>query len=214
MAHGMYGTPTYKSWQKMKERCMNPNSNRYALYGGKGVKVCERWMVFENFFEDMGVRPDGTSLDRWPDRNGMYEPGNCRWATNREQERNRNTTRFLTIGGVTKSAADWADEAGIKLCTLLARIDDSGMAPQLAIEHKKGSIFKKRDESKVFHHRGSGHPNSKINEEIAKAIFDNKEGMTQKELASRYGVSRHVVGMIKRGKRWKHVTQPLTMTSE
>lgn len=78
---------TRNSWYAMKERCFNPRNNRYHLYGGRGITVCERWLTFDNFAADMGVRPEGTSIDRL-DGNGNYEPGNCRWATPTEQNRN------------------------------------------------------------------------------------------------------------------------------
>ena len=86
--HGQTGSPTYRSWAKMKSRCYDNQDIGFALYGGRGITVCERWQTFENFLADMGTRPSGMTLDR-VDPNGNYEPGNCKWSTALEQSRNR-----------------------------------------------------------------------------------------------------------------------------
>lgn len=83
---------SYISWYSMKQRCLNPNNRYYKYYGGRGITICERWMKFENFLEDMGERPKELSLDRI-DNDGNYEPSNCKWSTRKEQQNNRRSRR-------------------------------------------------------------------------------------------------------------------------
>ena len=90
----------YTAWQGMKDRCFNSKQKDYHRYGGRGIKVCKRWLnSFENFLADVGPRPLGTTLDRFPNRNGDYEPGNVRWATRLEQSRNRDCLHMLEVDG-------------------------------------------------------------------------------------------------------------------
>jgi len=95
--HGMSYTRTYKSWSSMIQRVRNPNHQAFARYGGRGITVCTRWLSFDAFYDDMGDRPEGTSLDRLNNDKG-YEPGNCRWATASEQQHNRHDNRVTLPG--------------------------------------------------------------------------------------------------------------------
>jgi hypothetical protein len=119
--HKMSATSTYISWSGMIQRTTNPNIPRWCNYGGRGIHVCQRWLVFENFLADMGVRPDGMQIDRI-DNTGNYEPGNCRWATPAQQSRNMRRTRILTYDGITMCVEDWARRIGIRRCTLHVRL--------------------------------------------------------------------------------------------
>jgi hypothetical protein len=96
--HGMTGTPTYISWQNMIQRCTNPKAKGYANYGGRGIKVCERWRhSLQDFYDDMGARPKGMTIHR-VDLDGDYEPGNCKWATSHEQALRKRLPKTNTSG--------------------------------------------------------------------------------------------------------------------
>lgn len=127
-------TGTYKSWGGMKNRCFNQGSQDYPDYGGRGITVCGRWLVFENFLEDIGEPPTAKhSLDR-KNNSGHYSCGtcedciangwpiNCRWATTLEQSRNRRSSKMITFEGETLSLVEWAERKGIRDNTLGHRI--------------------------------------------------------------------------------------------
>ena len=122
--HGLFGTPEYQVWSNMKGRCTNPNDASYHAYGGRGVKVCARWMgSVENFYADMGARPSADhSIDRI-DNDGNYMPGNCRWATRREQSNNRRSSIFITYHGLRLTVAQWARRTGISHSAINHRIN-------------------------------------------------------------------------------------------
>ena len=111
--HGKKGSPTYSSWASAKDRCRNPNSKDFYRYGAVGINFCDRWSdSFEDFLLDMGERPPGTTIDRIDNKKG-YEPGNCRWATSSEQQRNRNKSIWVEWKGLLTHLSDIAKELGI-----------------------------------------------------------------------------------------------------
>jgi hypothetical protein len=104
---------TYRSWRRMKTRCLNKNYQDYENYGGRGIKICDRWIdSFENFLNDMGERPLKMTLDRI-DVNGNYEPKNCRWATHEQQCNNTRNNVFIIWNGRTQTIMQWAKELNI-----------------------------------------------------------------------------------------------------
>lgn len=126
-------TPTYRTWANMLDRCRNHNNSDFFYYGGRGIKVCDRWKnSFENFLEDMGERPKRTSIDRI-DNNGNYEPGNCRWATKKEQNNNQRSNINLTFNGKTQTTAQWADELGMNSGTVRYRVNKLGWSAEKAL---------------------------------------------------------------------------------
>lgn len=119
--HGMVGTPTYGTWAAMKERCLNPKHHAAHNYSERGITIVERWLVFDNFYADMGDRPANTTLDRENNDRG-YSKENCRWATKSEQGNNTRMNVPLTYAGRTQNMAQWAIELRIAPNTLSWRI--------------------------------------------------------------------------------------------
>jgi hypothetical protein len=113
-------TSIYVAWVSMRQRCNNPRCRQFHHYGGRGIRVCERWNSFANFEADMGPKPDNMSLDRI-DMDGDYTPENCRWATQTEQMRNLRITRRVMIEGRSYVAADLAERSGLKTDTIIDR---------------------------------------------------------------------------------------------
>ncbi len=119
---GKSNTRTYKTYKNMMSRCYNNKCSHYKGYGGAGITVCDRWRdSYLNFLEDMGERPDGTSIDRI-DPSGNYIKSNCRWATAKEQCRNRKSNRILKHKGISATVAEWSEITGIGKYTISWRI--------------------------------------------------------------------------------------------
>jgi len=109
--HGRQPRDVFRIWTLMRNRCLNPNSATWSSYGGRGIKICERWSSFVAFRDDMGSRPSPLhSVERIDNDKGYY-PENCRWATKKEQARNRRSSRLITAFGKTLTLAEWADTA-------------------------------------------------------------------------------------------------------
>lgn len=112
--------PLYSTWQKMRQRCRNPNYRQWNDYGGRGIDICSRWDDFHAFAEDMGPRPKGYSLDRIDNEKG-YSPSNCRWADRKTQQRNQRRAVYVTIEGKRYRAIALAERYGLKTDTIVTR---------------------------------------------------------------------------------------------
>lgn len=188
-------SPTYRVWAGMIRRCEAPNAVGYQWYGGRGIKVCDRWRnSFEAFLSDMGERPDGLTLER-NDTNGDYEPGNCRWATMQEQTRNKRNN--ITHDGVILT--DAARALGINHSAISARLLrgwslERAMTTPRSHKSKSGHVMK-----------GSNHPMSKLTEDqvadIKRRLATGELGIGR-ALAREYGVTPQLISRIKVGKAW------------
>lgn len=119
-------TPEHKVWDSMLQRCLNPASQCYASYGGRGITVCDRWLKFENFIQDMGKRPSANhSIERVCNNEG-YNPDNCKWATRSEQARNRRSSRFIAHEGQTKTLIEWSEVLQVPYEALRQRLYRNG----------------------------------------------------------------------------------------
>lgn len=132
--HGKTNSRAYVAWENMIARCTNPKHPSYKNYGARGVKICERWMKFTNFYADMGDPPDGMSLDRI-DNEGGYCPENCRWANTKVQAYNKRTTILLEIDGETKTLLEWSEhpECTVSPQLIRDRLIEKNWAPEDAV---------------------------------------------------------------------------------
>lgn len=140
--HGMTDHPVWLAWKCMLERCERTSHLSWDNYGGRGISVCSEWHVFENFFKDMGKEWRPTlSLDRI-DNNGSYAPDNCRWATRKQQGRNKRNNIIISANGKTMTLPEWAEQIGISKRTLYSR-KYSGWADDRIINQPKRVFLKK-----------------------------------------------------------------------
>lgn len=130
--HAKSNTPSYLSWAAMKSRCYNKKTKAYKYYGGRGIKVCDRWLSsFENFLEDMGERPKNMILERINNNKGYYK-NNCKWATWEEQANNRRGNKIINYNGLSLTLPQWARKLHIHKSTLNNRINVSNWSIQKA----------------------------------------------------------------------------------
>ena len=164
-------------WRSMHDRCNLQSQKSYRDYGGRGIRVCERWagsQGFANFLADMGPRPDGMTIDRI-NNDGNYEPGNCRWISRHDQAGNKRNNRFITANGETLHLAEWARRLKCNPSAILARLD-TGMSEEEAV-------------TKAIPER----PNSKLVPDDVRFIRANYPLFTAQKLADRFGVSKKTV---------------------
>lgn len=135
--HGMTKTTEYTAWVNMRERCYNSNRPDWGNYGGRGIKVCDRWLEsFENFFNDMGKKPHPNLTIERINNNGNYEPSNCKWVTRFKQSNNQRSNIKITYNGKTLTTKQWSIITGIKRQTIQYRLK-VGWSVKRTLTHKK-----------------------------------------------------------------------------
>lgn len=130
--HGMTGTRAYRIWQDMVKRCVNSRHVHFARYGGRGIRVIQRWRKFEGFLADMGEPPTSQHSIERVNNDGNYEPSNCVWIERRLQARNRSNNRTVVVDGVSKTLVEWVNESPFKYFTVLSRLN-RGWSPKDAL---------------------------------------------------------------------------------
>lgn len=131
--HGLSRTPEYLCWQSMIRRCERPDAHNYRYYGGRGIKVCQRWRKsFQAFLDDVGRRPSlHHTIDRI-DKDGDYSPANCRWATRKQQARNKSKSRMIEVDGKSRTVTEWAEITGVSSYMIFKRLN-RGWSPEDAV---------------------------------------------------------------------------------
>jgi hypothetical protein len=197
--HGASKTRLYKIWCGMRNRCYLPSHDAFAYYGGRGVKVCEEWLdsftAFRRWALEHGYRSD-KSIDRFPDRDGNYEPGNCRWATGKAQARNKGPAKSHVIvehNGVVANLSEWSRRTSIGYSTLMQRYRAGKRGEYLfAIPHERLlQIGLARSETR--------NGKAKLTDEVVAAIRESEKSGS--DLAKDHKVSEALVSMIRSGQR-------------
>lgn len=204
--HGMAGSLTYRSWDMMKDRCLNPNATKYPRYGGAGITICDRWLKFENFIADMGERPSSKyTIDRI-NNNGNYEPDNCRWATAIEQANNKRNNRLVVYHGqrMTLEEARRASGTALGHNAIIMRMKrgwpvdkaiDTPSLPNTAKRIHRTYAGRRPKESSAA---------SKLTEADVRAI--RADGRSARAIANEYGVSSSLINRVISRRVWAHVT--------
>jgi hypothetical protein len=165
----------------MLDRCFNVNSTKYHDYGERGITVCPQWLTYENFLADMGERPLGTTLDR-KDNNGNYEPGNCRWATPKQQANNRRDNIILEAFGRKQTLRQWAEEYRLPVATLSGRLKKHAVEKALTLP-LYGALSSPEMKAKFYRNRKSSR--------FIEAFGQRK---TLVEWSEEYGIKAAVLG--------------------
>lgn len=151
LTHGLTNHPLYKVWSSMKDRCLNPSCHAYKDYGGRGICVSESWLTFINFYNDtIDGYSKGLELDRRKNSEG-YSKDNFRWATPTENKRNRRTSIYLTVNGVTKHIAEWEKEYSISRHSIFHRVRYMKQDGELALFGERYLNKKTKNEKQKIH---------------------------------------------------------------
>lgn len=197
-SHKMSGTRLYHTWTQMKQRCHNKNNNSYERYGGRGIKVCKEWRESFDPFHVWAIEngySDNMTIERI-DNNADYSPDNCRWATNKEQSRNRRSNIKIAHQGRKVTLMELSEISGIDYKVIHGRYERGDRGESL--------IRPSGDDRKNL--KGSEQHLSKLIERKVieiKALL--KTGAKQKDLATKYNVSPSTINSIAKGRTWKHV---------
>lgn len=182
LKHGMYGTPTYSSWSAMIQRCTNKNHVFYHRYGGRGIKIYDSWAVFENFYRDMGEKPEGYTLERL-DNAGDYTPSNCVWLLAKDQPRNRETNVEITYNDKTQCISAWEEELGFRHGTLWVRLNtykwpiERALTEPVKDANRKLITFNEKTQSLAKHARDHGLGDTTVSNRL-KAGWTLEEALT------------------------------------
>lgn len=204
--------PEYETWASMMRRCCNPRQQAYARYGGRGIGVAREWRGpggFQRFFAAIGPKPTPQhTIDRIDNAKG-YEPGNVRWATAAEQQRNRTTNRWLEAHGERLMLVDWAARLGCGHTVILSRLRDGWSVERAVttpVKHPKNPRGTPKPPRKG-RPRGERNHRAKLTsaqaEEILRARFTPE--LRRRDLAARMGVSESTVKAIRIGRCWAHL---------